>query len=44
MAMTRPFTCRTIARPSARLTIASFYVHGLLRFHFILKLTGDAEA
>ena len=28
--MTRPFTCRAIARPLARLAIARFYVYGLL--------------
>ena len=30
MAMTRPFTCRAIARPFARLAIARFYVYGLM--------------
>ena len=29
--MTRPFTCRAIARPFARLAIARFYVYGLMR-------------
>ena len=28
--LTRPFTCRAIARPFARLAIARFYVYGLL--------------
>ena len=28
--LTRPFTCRAIARPFARLAIASFYVYGLI--------------
>ena len=26
--LTRPFTCRAIARPFTRLAIASFYVYG----------------
>ena len=28
--MTRPFTCRAIARSFARLAIARFYVYGLI--------------
>ena len=31
--MTRPFTCRAIARPFARLAIARFYVYGLITPH-----------
>ena len=34
--MTRPFTCRAIARPFARLAIARFYVYGLLNTHRLI--------
>ena len=33
--LTRPFTCRAIARPFARLAIASFYVYGLLNIFML---------
>ena len=35
--MTKPFTCRAIARPFARLAIARFYVYGLIMLMVLYK-------